>query len=50
ALDILFLIVLLKRETENENKAPITEDLPEIIDIIILNPEVKIILEIEAIL
>ncbi|CAG8837668.1 17475_t:CDS:1, partial [Cetraspora pellucida] len=33
---------------ENEDKAPITEDLPEIIDVIILDPEVKIILAIEA--
>ncbi|CAG8741259.1 5487_t:CDS:1, partial [Cetraspora pellucida] len=35
-------------EIENEDKAPIIEDLSEIIDVIILNLEVKIILKIEA--
>ncbi|CAG8831371.1 17185_t:CDS:1, partial [Cetraspora pellucida] len=35
-------------ETENKDKASITEDLPETIDIIILDPEVEIILKIEA--
>ncbi|CAG8679464.1 5099_t:CDS:1, partial [Cetraspora pellucida] len=34
--------------TENEDKAPITKDLPETIDIIILDPEVENIFEIEA--
>ena len=46
-LDILFLTILLKREIENEDKVLMTEDLLEIIIIIIHNSEVKTILIIE---